>query len=87
MEPLDLSLKIVLLGLSAILLAISLLAVRRPDGKKMIWIFASFLGFAVLSGLALLGELTGDATWDLDNLVVLLLILIIGANYLVVLKG
>ncbi|KAF5037302.1 hypothetical protein DSECCO2_565990 [anaerobic digester metagenome] len=87
MEPLDLSLKIVLLGLSAILLAISLLAVRRPDGKKMIWIFASFLGFAVLSSLALLGEVTGDATWDLDNLVVLLLILIIGANYLVVLKG
>jgi uncharacterized membrane protein len=87
MEPLDLSLKIVLIGLSAILLVVSVLAVRRSDGKRMIWVFLSFLGFAILSTLALLGEVTGDPTWDLDNAVVMLLILIVGANYLMVLKG
>ncbi len=87
MEPLDISLKIVLIGLSAILMVISLLAVLRPGGRKMIWVFISYLGFTALTALALLGELTGDTTWDLANIVVLMLILIIGANYLVVLKG
>ncbi len=43
MEPFDISLKIVLIGLSAILMVISLLAVLRPGGRKMIWVFISYL--------------------------------------------
>jgi len=62
-------------------------ALRRPEGKGMLWVFVSFLGFTVLSTLALLGELFDDPTWDLSNGVVLILLLVIGANYLLVLKG
>ena len=68
MEPFDLSLKIVLFGLCLILMAIALLAVRRPDGRRMIWVFASFLGLAVLSGMALLGEVVQDPAWTLTML-------------------
>jgi len=87
MEPLALALNIILLGLSVIMLLVSVIALRRPEGKGMLWVFVSFLGFTVLSTLALLGELLDDPTWDLSNAVVLMLLLIIGANYLLVLKG
>jgi hypothetical protein len=87
MEPLALALNIILLGLSVIMLVVSVIALRRPEGKGMLWVFVSFLGFTVLSTLALLGELFDDPTWDLSNGVVLILLLVIGANYLLVLKG
>ena len=87
MEPLALALNIILLGLSFIMLVVSVIALRRPEGKGMLWVFVSFLGFTVLSTLALLGELFDDPTWDLSNGVVLILLLVIGANYLLVLKG
>ena len=87
MEPLALALNIILLGLSVIMLVISVIALRRPEGKGMLWVFVSFLGFTVLSTLALLGELFDDPTWDLSNGVVLILLLVIGVNYLLVLKG
>jgi len=80
-------LNIILLGLSVIMLVVSVIALRRPEGKGMLWVFVSFLGFTVLSTLALLGELFDDPTWDLSNGVVLILLLVIGANYLLVLKG
>ncbi len=87
MEPLALALNIILLGLSFIMLVVSVIALRRPEGKGMLWVFVSFLGFTVLSTLALLGELFDDPTWNLSNGVVLILLLVIGANYLLVLKG
>lgn len=87
MEPLALALNIILLGLSVIMLVVSVIALRRPEGKGMLWVFVSFLGFTVLSTLALLGELFDDPTWDLSNGVVLILLLVIGANYFLVLKG
>jgi hypothetical protein len=87
MEPLALALNIILLGLSVIMLVVSVIALRRPEGKGMLWVFVSFLGFTVLSTLALLGELFDDPTWNLSNGVVLILLLVIGANYLLVLKG
>jgi hypothetical protein len=86
MEPWELALRIVLLGLSVIMLIISVQAFRRVGGRRMLWVLVSFLGFATLSMLALLGEINGDPTWVVPNSVVLLLLLIIGANYLALLK-
>jgi len=87
MQPLDLALRIVLLGLSVIMLIISMQAWRRVKGRRMTWVMFSFLGFAALSATALLGELTDDAVWGIPNIVVLILIFIIGTNYLALLKG
>ncbi|MCG7840528.1 MAG: hypothetical protein MIO87_01310 [Methanomassiliicoccales archaeon] len=87
MQPLDLALRIVLLGLSVIMLMVSVQAWRRVRGRRMTWVMLSFLGFAALSAMALIGELTEDAVWGIPNLVVLVLILIIGTNYLALLKG
>jgi uncharacterized membrane protein len=86
MEPWDLALRIVLLGLCAIMLIISVQAFRRAKGKRMLWVLVSFVGFTALSLLALIGEINDDPAWEMPNAVVLLLILIIGANYLALLK-
>lgn len=86
MEPWDLALRIVLLGLSAIMLIVSIQAFRRARGKRMLWVLVSFLGFTALSLLALIGEINDDQAWGMPNAVVLLLILIIGTNYLALLK-
>lgn len=86
MEPLDLALRIVLSGLCVIMFIISVQAFKRAGGRRMMWVLLSFLGFTVLSILALLGEINDDAAWGMPNAVVLLLILIIGANYLALLR-
>jgi hypothetical protein len=86
MEPLDLALRIVLSGLSVIMFIISVQAFKRAGGRRMMWVLLAFLGFTVLSILALLGEIIDDAAWGMPNAVILLLILIIGANYLALLK-
>jgi len=86
MEPWDLALRIVLLGLCAIMLIISVQAFRRAKGKRMLWVLVSFVGFTALSLLALIGEINDDPAWEMPSAVVLLLILIIGANYLALLK-
>jgi ABC-type iron transport system FetAB permease component len=87
MEPWEVALRIVLLGLSAIMLVISLQAWRRNLGRRMMWVMFSFLGFFVLSLLVLLGVIWGDVSWEVPNAIVLLMPLIIGANYLALLKG
>lgn len=87
MEPLDVALRIILLGLCAIMLLVSVQAFRRTGGRRMMWVLISFLGFTLLSVLALMGEIYGDATWDIPNAMVLLLLLIIGTNYLALLRG
>jgi hypothetical protein len=87
MEPLDLALRIVLLGLCAIMLLVSVQAFRRTGGRRMMWVLISFLGFTLLSVLALVGEIDGDAVWGIPNAIVLLLLLIIGTNYLALLRG
>lgn len=86
MEPWDLALRIVLLGLCAIMLIVSVQAFRRAGGKRMLWVLVSFIGFTSLSLLALIGEINDDPAWGMPNAVVLLLILIIGANYLALIK-
>jgi hypothetical protein len=86
MQPLDLALRIVLLGLSVIMLLVSVRAYKRVGGR-MAWVLVSFLGMTVLSLLALWGELSGDLDWSIPNWMLLLLLLIIGANYLALLKG
>jgi len=87
MEPWEVALRIVLLGLSAIMLVISLQAWRRNPGRRMMWVMLSFLGFFTLSSLVLLGLMWGDGSWSVPNIMVLLLTLTIGANYLALLKG
>lgn len=87
MEAWEVALRIVLLGLSVIMWAISLQAWRRNQGRRMMWVMLSFLGFFVLSLLVLLGMMYGDGAWSVPNILVLLLTLIIGANYLALLKG
>jgi len=87
LNPADLALRIVLLGMSIIMLLVSLRAARRAEGRRMAWVVISFTGFAVLSLLVLIGEVLEIADWRLSNLVVLLLLLIVGANYLTLLKG
>lgn len=87
MEAWEVALRIVLLGLSVIMWAISLQAWRRNQGRRMMWVMLSFLGFFVLSLLVLLGMMYGDGAWYVPNILVLLLTLIIGANYLALLKG
>ena len=87
MEPWELALRIVLLGLSVIMLIISVQAFRRARDRRMLWVLISFMGFVVLSGLALIGEFNGEPTWAIPDHVVMLLVLIIGANYLALLKG
>ncbi|MHC1710277.1 MAG: hypothetical protein AB9819_07720 [Methanomassiliicoccales archaeon] len=87
MEPWEVALRIVLLGLSAIMLVISLQAWSRNRGRRMLWVMLSFLGFFVLSLLVLLGLMWGGGSWSVPNIVVVLLTLIIGANYLALLKG
>ncbi|MHC1679871.1 MAG: hypothetical protein AB9860_01290 [Methanomassiliicoccales archaeon] len=87
MNPTDLALRIVLLGFSAIMLLVSIRAVRRAKSGRMIWIVISFAGFTALSSLVLIGEVLDDADWSLSNGAVLILLLIIGANYLALLKG
>lgn len=87
MEAWELGLRIVLMGLSAIMLMISVQAWRRNGGRRMMWVMLSFLGFFVLSLLVLLGVMWGDASWSVPNAIVLLLTFIIGANYLALLKG
>jgi hypothetical protein len=87
MEAWEVALRIVLLGLSAIMLVISMQAWRRNRGRRMMWVMLSFLGFFVLSLLVLLGMMYGDGSWSVPNIMVLLLTMIIGANYLALLKG
>jgi len=87
MEAWEVALRIVLLGLSVIMWAISLQAWWRNQGRRMMWVMLSFLGFFVLSLLVLLGMMYGDGAWYVPNILVLLLTLIIGANYLALLKG
>jgi hypothetical protein len=86
MQALDLSLGIVLLGLSTIMLMVSVQAYRRTGGR-MVWVLISFLGFTLLSITALWGVISGDESWSIPNPVVLLLLLVIGANYLALIKG
>lgn len=87
MESLDLALRTVLLGLSIIMALVSVQACRKAGGRRMAWVLISFLGFTALSALALIGEMIDDVMWQIPNAVVLLLLLIIGANYLALLKG
>ena len=87
MEAWEVALRIVLLGLSAIMWAISMQAWRRNRGRRMMWVMLSFLGFFILSLLVLLGMMYGDGDWSVPNILVLLLTMIIGANYLALLKG
>jgi hypothetical protein len=86
MEPWELALRIILLGLSLILLLIGAQAYRRAGGRRMMWVLVAFLGFAVLATAALMGEVYGDHNWTVPNNLVLLLLLIISANYLALLK-
>lgn len=86
MEAWEVALRIVLLGLSAIMWAISMQAWRRNRGRRMMWVMLSFLGFFLLSMLVLLGMVHGDGSWSVPNILVLLLTMIIGANYLALLK-
>lgn len=53
----------------------------------MVWVLISFLGFTLLSITALWGVISGDESWSIPNPVVLLLLLVIGANYLALIKG
>lgn len=87
MNPTDLALRIVLLGISVIMLLVSIRAVGRAKRGRMIWVVISFAGFTALASLVLIGEIFDFAGWSLSNGVVLLLLLIIGANYLALLKG
>lgn len=87
MQPLDLALRIVLLGLCAIMLIVSVQAFRRARGKRMMWVLISFSGLTSLAILALWGEFNGDAVWGIPNAIVLLLLLIVGTNYLALLRG
>jgi len=87
MEPWEVALRIVLLGLSAIMWVISMQAWRRNRGRRMMWVTLAFLGFFLLSLLVLLGVRWGDVSWSVPNIIVLLLTLIVGANYLALLKG
>lgn len=87
MEPWEVALRIVLLGLSSIMLVISFQAWRRNPGRRMMWVMMSFLGFFALSLLVLLGLMWGNGAWSVPNIMLLLLTLIIGASYLALLKG
>jgi hypothetical protein len=53
----------------------------------MTWVLLSFVAFTVLAAAALLGEMLGDPSWQLSNNLLLILLLIIGANYLALLRG
>lgn len=75
------------LGLSAIMLVISVQAWRRNRGRRMMWVMLSFLGFFILSVLVLAGVIWGDGSWSVPNILVLLMTMIIGANYMALLKG
>ena len=86
MEPWELALRIVLLGLSIILLLIGAQAYRRAGGRRMMWVLVAFLGFAALAAAALIGEVYDDGDWAVSNNLVLLLLLIIGANYLALIR-
>ncbi len=87
MEAWEVALRIVLMGLSAIMWVISVQAWRRNRGRRMMWVMLSFLGFLVLSLMVLLGMMYGDGSWSIPNIIVLLLTMMIGANYLALLKG
>jgi uncharacterized membrane protein len=87
MEAWQLALRIVLLGLSVIMLGISAQAWRRARGRRMVWVMVSFAGFVLLSSSTLLGAIWGDSSWAVPDAIVGLLILIIGAIYLALLKG
>jgi hypothetical protein len=69
------------------MLLVSIRAVRRKKMNRMVWVAISFTGFTALSSLVLIGEVLDLADWSLSNAVVLLLLLIIGADYLALLKG
>lgn len=87
MEAWEVALRIVFLGLSAIMLVISVQAWRRNRGRRMMWVMLSFLGFFILSVLVLAGVIWGDGSWSVPNILVLLMTMIIGANYMALLKG
>ncbi|NLX46889.1 MAG: hypothetical protein GXY70_01765 [Euryarchaeota archaeon] len=87
MEAWELALRIVFLGLSAIMWIVSVQAWRRKGGRRMMWVMLSFLGFFVLSFAVLLGVMSGKDMWYVPNPIVLMLTLIISANYLALLKG
>lgn len=87
MEAWEVALRIVFLGLSAIMWVVSVQALRRDRGRRMLWVMISFLGFLALSLMALLGMMWGDGSWSIPNIIVLLLTMMIGANYLALLKG
>lgn len=87
MQAWELALRVLFLGLSAIMLIVSVQAWRRSGGQRMMWVMLSFMGFFLLASLVLLGLLWLPATISVPNAVVVLLTLIIGANYLALLKG
>ncbi len=87
MNPTDLALRIVLLGICVIMLLVSIRAVSRTKRGRMIWIVISFAGFTALSSLVLIGEVLDLADLRMSNWAVVLLLLSIGANYLALLKG
>jgi len=87
MEPLDIALRTVLLGICIIMALVSVQAFRRARDRRMAWVLMSFICFTVLSLMALIGEITDTEMWQTSNALVLLLLLIIGANYLALLKG
>lgn len=87
MEAWEVALRIVFLGLSAIMFVISVQAWRRNRGRRMMWVMLSFLGFFILSVLVLAGVIWGDGSWSVPNILVLLMTMIIGANYMALLKG
>jgi len=87
MGPWEVALRILLLGLSTIMLIIGLQAWRRNRGRRMMWVMLSFLGFFILSLMVLLGVMLDNGALSVPNSIVVLLTLIIGANYLALLKG
>lgn len=79
--------RIVLMGISIIMLIVSVQAWRRTGGRRMMWVMLSFLCFVLLSGMIMLGAIWDDPAWSAPNGMVMVLALIIGANYLALLKG
>lgn len=87
MEPWELALRTVLLGLSLIMTIVAFQARRRSGRGRMTWVLLSFAAFTVLAAAALLGEMMDDPSWQLSNNLLLILLLIIAANYLALLRG
>ena len=87
MEPWELAIRIVFLGLSIILMLVAWKAQRRSKVGRMTWVLVSFISFVIVSAAALLGGLYDEPEWTISNNLVLLLLLAMGANYLALVKG